>query len=187
LAEEPRGYMGWAATLGACARALNVAGLHAEALRCSERVCEHMHDEDRPFVAMFLAAELELAVARAATGDALGAHAQLHELLKFHVGSDNPLTRGRIHEACARVALLLDDRAAFKHHLAETRAWFRATGSPVLIARAESLGASGRLSSKPPRSAPLGASARPPADAGTSTDTFVTAPQRQRRPTPPTS
>jgi serine/threonine-protein kinase len=186
LSEEPRAFIGWAASLGSCARALNLAGMHADALRCCERVREHMREDDREFVAMFLTAEMELAVARAGLGDAVGAHEQLNQLLAFHSASDNPLTRGRIHEACARVAVLLDDRAAFKHHLVETRTWFRTTGSPTLIARAEMLSAYARISSKPPRGSlvPTIATVRPPASASTSGENIVTSAQRQRRITP---
>jgi len=189
LSDEPRARIGWAANLGFCARALNLAGMHADALRCCEHVRAHMTEEDRPFVAMFLAAELELAVARAGLGDAVGAQDQLHELLTLHDASDNPLTRGRIHEAGARIAVLLDDRAGFKHHLAETRTWFRASGATVLVGRAEMLAAYARLSSKPPRvsQAPGGdrvPAPDQPAASTASTENILTAPQRQRRITP---
>jgi serine/threonine protein kinase len=150
LAYEPRELIGWAATLGFCARALNITGRHADALRCCERVRQHMQPEDRMFVALFLAAEVELAVALAGTGKVDEAHAQLDELLKLHATSDNPLTRGRIHEAVARVALITGERDVFTHHLVETRSWFRNTGTPALVARSEALAAYARRSSMPP-------------------------------------
>jgi len=147
---EPRELIGWAAAVGFCARALNLSNRHADALRCCERVREHMEPGDRAFVALFLAAEIERAVALAGVGDAEGARKQLDELLQFHSESDNPLTRGRIHEGVARVALITGEHDVFTHHLAETRSWFRATGTPSLIARSEALAAYARRSSMPP-------------------------------------
>lgn len=102
------------------------------------------------FVALFLAAEVEHAVALAGVGRKAEAHALLDDLLHLHRKSDNPLTRGRIHEAVARVALIDGERDVFTHHLAETRSWFRATGTPSLIARSEALAAYARRSSMPP-------------------------------------
>jgi serine/threonine protein kinase len=150
MAYEPRSLIGWAAALGFCARALNLVGRHDDALRACDRVRSHMQPEDRMFVALFLAAELEHAVALAGIGRTAESHALLEELLQLHQKSDNPLTRGRIHEAVARVALIDGEHDVFTHHLAETRSWFRATGTPALIARSEALAAYARRSSMPP-------------------------------------
>jgi len=150
MAYEPREMIGWASALGLTGRALNLAGRHADALVCCDRALSHMQPEDRWFVALFLAAEVEHAVALAGVGRTEEAHKQLDALLKLHAESDNPLTRGRIHEGFARVALLTGEHDVFTHHLAETRSWLRPTGTPALIARCEALAAYARRSSMPP-------------------------------------
>jgi hypothetical protein len=115
-----------------------------------------LQSEDRAFVALFLGPELELAVADAGLGNVGAARTRLDELLRLHDKSDNPLTRGRIHEACARVAASTRDWPGFRHHLEETRNWFRRTGTPALIGQAERLRTLDPTRSEPPPSAATG-------------------------------
>lgn len=150
----PRGFIGWGALSGFFARGLNLLGRHAEARRICERTLSHLGPEDRPFVALFLACEIELAIAEAGTGDADAGLRRLDELLAYHAASDNPLTRGRLHEGHARLSALAEDWASYRHHLEETRSWYRATGTPALIARAEALAALARRNSDAPQSNP---------------------------------
>jgi hypothetical protein len=148
---EPRSFIGWGATAGYLARGLNMLGRHAEARDACAATLAHLGPEDRPFVALFLNLELELAVAEAGLGDFDAARRRLDELLAYHSGSDNPLTRGRLHEAYVRAAASAADWQTYRHHLEETRSWYRGTGTPALIARLAVLEALEPPISGPPR------------------------------------
>lgn len=146
-----------------------------------------MEQGDEAFVALFLAAEVERPVALAGVGRLDEANQALDRLFNLYGESQNPLTRGRLSEAGVRVALLAGDGDSFAHHLAETRSWFHATGTPALIARAEALAAYARRSSMPPPEGSL----RPLSTIGTSNTATgvvsesaeaVTSARRVRRP-----
>ncbi len=91
--------------------------------------------EDRPFVALFLSIEIELVASELHGGDIPAATARVTELLAYHERSDNPLTRGRLHEIAARVAAAAQDWPSYRHHLEETRIWYRSTATAALVAR----------------------------------------------------
>jgi tetratricopeptide (TPR) repeat protein len=148
---EPRSFIGWAAVSGYLARALNMLGRHDEARSACEATLAHLGPEDRPFVALFLNLEVELAVAEAGIGDFDAARRRLDDLLVYHGSSDNPLTRGRLHEAYARAAASAKEWNTYRHHLAETRSWYRGTGTPALIARVAMIEALEPRTSAPPR------------------------------------
>ncbi|HEX2675380.1 MAG TPA: AAA family ATPase [Polyangiales bacterium] len=173
-AQAPRSFVGWAATGGYIARSLNVLERHRDAKELADRVLSHMEPGDRAFVALYLGVEIERAVAEAGLGDSAGAKRRLDELLEFHKHSDNPLTRGRLHEAYARVAAHAEDWPNFRHHLAETRSWFRGTGTPVLLARVDRLQAL-----DPHRSVPPAAREGMPTLRGAGRDQRSTAPPAQ--------
>ena len=145
---------------GYVARYCNVTGHHAAAKHRCERAIAEMRLADRPFVAMFLSVELELSVADAGLGHTDLARARLDDLLVLHGRSDNPLTRGRIHEAYARASALAGDWESFRHHLEETRNWFKRTGTSALISQAERLRTLDLTRSEPP---PMGAARLSPA------------------------
>ncbi len=138
-AQAPRSMAGWGAIGGYCARALNLLGRYGEAKQLAERLLSDLDASDRMFVAMFLNLELERAVADAHLGDRAGAKRQLDALSELHKHSDNPLTRGRLHEAYARVAASQGAWDDFRHQLAQVRAWYAPTGSASLIARVEAM------------------------------------------------
>jgi hypothetical protein len=138
-AEPPRSFIGWGATCGFCARAMNYIGKHAEAKALCERALAQLTEADRPFVTLFLNLEIELAAADAGLGAVAEAQARMHELRNFHAASDNPLTRGRIHEAYVRLYARIGDWDAFREHLDAMRSWYTRTGTASLIARVERL------------------------------------------------
>lgn len=148
--EAPRSFIGWGAVCGYVARALNLLERHAEAKACAEQALSHLRPEDRPFVALFLNVEIELALANAALGNHTEARRQMDDLLAFHHASDNPLTRGRLHVAFAQVAARAGDWTTFRHHAEEARGWFQSTGASVLIARVDRLRALDPARSNPP-------------------------------------
>jgi hypothetical protein len=88
---------------------------------------------------LFLNIELEIANADAGLGAFDQARARLNEIRNYHAASENPLTRGRIHEAYVRVAARAEDWPAFREHLDAMRSWYSRTGAASLIARAERL------------------------------------------------
>jgi hypothetical protein len=104
-----------------------------------ERTLSQLTAADRPFVTLFLNIELELAGAEAGLGQLAEAQARLHEIRSFHAASDNPLTRGRIHEAFARVAVHAQDWPTFREHLDAMRSWYTRTSSAALVARVDRL------------------------------------------------
>jgi hypothetical protein len=147
---EPRSFIGWGALWGYYARMLNIVGRHADARDACLRTLAHLGPEDRPFVALFLNLELELAVAEAGLGEHDAARGRLDELLAYHAASDNPLTRGRLHEAYTRVSALTQNWKSYRHHLEQTRSWYRGTGTPALISRVTALEAlEPRVSDRP--------------------------------------
>jgi len=136
---EPRGFIGWGFLVGQTARTLNQQGRYADAKQTCRRVVDIISEEDRKYVALFLTCELEHAVADAGLGEFTSAAQQLDALLEAHAGSDNPLTRGRIHEAYCQVAAMAERWTLYRHHLAATRSFYRATDSTALAGRVETL------------------------------------------------
>jgi hypothetical protein len=125
-----RGFVGWARAVGVVAAAHNQIGRHAEALRVCEQAMTLVRPADRPFVRMFLALELQHALALAGLGRTEDAAHELQALIAEHEPNDGPLTLGLLHEARAQVALLARDPAAVSEHAAATERGFRATGTP---------------------------------------------------------
>ena len=95
--------------------------------------------EDRPFVALFLNIEIELVASELHCGDLEAAIKRVEDLLAYHQNSDNPLTRGRLHEIAARVSAAAQDWPSYRHHLEETRTWYRSTSTAALVARLAAL------------------------------------------------
>ncbi|HMI90972.1 MAG TPA: hypothetical protein VK509_06390, partial [Polyangiales bacterium] len=166
---EVRGFVGRARAVGTCAAAYNQLGRHAEALRVCEGALQHVRAEDRPFVRMFLSLEVQHALALAGLGRSEEAARALELLIAEHAPAEGPLTLGLLHEARAQVALLARDHSAFRAHAEATLRWFRPTGTPALVARAERLAQHGvellaleppARSSLPVTSDPMATSAR---------------------------
>jgi hypothetical protein len=134
-----RSFIGWGAAYGFSARSMNYVGRHADAKALCERALSQLTAADRQFVTLFLNIELELASADAALGAMPEALARLQELHRYHGESDNPLTRGRIHEAFVRMYARAGDWPAFREHLDAMHSWYNRTGTTSLIARVERL------------------------------------------------
>jgi hypothetical protein len=134
-----RSFIGWGAVYGFAARAMNYIGRHEDAKAMCERAISHLTAADRPFVTLFLNIELELACAEAGLGAIPQAKARMQELNSYHAKSENPLTRGRIHEGFVRIYACAGDWPAFREHLDTMRSWYNRTGAASLIARVERL------------------------------------------------
>jgi hypothetical protein len=135
----PRSYIGWGATMGYLAQAYNEMGLHQDAKKISENALAHVKDEDRDFPILFLNLDIQRALALAGLGETAPALAILDGLLQRYHGTDHPLVNGFLHEARARIAWAAGRPAEYEQSLAATESWFRATGTPILIARCEQL------------------------------------------------
>ena len=142
-ASPPRSFVGWARGMGGLAEAYNTLGRHEEALAVCERALEHMTADDRWFVRMFLAVDVQYALAEAGLGRHEAAATRLDGLIAEHEPRRGPVTLGQLHVARARVALLSGDRAQFERHLHEVERWYRPTQAPSLIARCEQLAKQG--------------------------------------------
>jgi len=151
---EPLGFAGWAALIGFRASALNQLGHHEQAkLSCTEAL-NQLSEADRKFVVMCIWLSIELAMAEAGLGNFARAAEILEERLASPDVGDNPLVRGSLHHARARVGLLAADRDAFTKHRTETERWFTQTATPALIARFEQLAALELRAPWRPRSTP---------------------------------
>jgi hypothetical protein len=140
LASVPdRSFIGWGVAYGSTAHALNYVGRHADAKVLCERALACLTAADRPFVTLFLQIELERACAEAGLGATAEARAHMQDLMRYHARSDNPLTRGRIHEAMVRISARARDWAAYREHFDAMRIWYSRTSAPALIARVERL------------------------------------------------
>jgi hypothetical protein len=170
-----RSFIGWGAVYGFGARALNYTGRHVDAKAMCERALSQLTAADRPFVTLFLNIELELACAEAGLGAITEAQVRMQELNSYHADSDNPLTRGRIHEAFVRIYARAGDWPAFREHLDIMRGWYNRTGTASLIARFERLRALDPVQSNRPGAndnarAPVAANDEPDPDTQFSND-----------------
>ena len=129
--------VGWETTRAYFARALNLSGDHARAKTITEEVLSNVTAPDHDFVAHFLEAHRQLALAESGLGNHECAVALLDALLEKHGGETNPLLVGLLHQARAEVAERADDRVGADEHRAEMEARFRKTQNPSLIAQCE--------------------------------------------------
>jgi hypothetical protein len=135
----PRGYIGWAATMGFLARGYNEIGKHAEARAVCERALEHVTDADREYVSLFLPLDLQLSIAQAGLGEIDAALARIDGLLARFADCDHPLLHGLLHEARAQIAWESGDAEGYERSLEQAERWLRPTGTPALIAKCERL------------------------------------------------
>jgi hypothetical protein len=127
----------WETTRGYFARALNLAGAHERARAVAEEVVRNMVPADHAYVARFLEAERQLALAESGLGNHARAAELLDGLLAKHGHESNPLLLGLLHQARAEVAERAGDRAAVDAHRAAMEIRFRKTQNPLLIAQCE--------------------------------------------------
>jgi hypothetical protein len=96
-----------------------------------------MTTPDHDFVAHFLEAHRQRALAESGLGNHERAAALLDELLEKHGQESNRLLVGLLHQARAEIAERAGDRAAADSHRAEMETRFRKTQNPSLIAQCE--------------------------------------------------
>ena len=138
LAPPEHGFIEQAA-LSARAETLLALGRPGEAIRAADACIALGADADTGRIAWRLRSARVRALAEAALGDQRGAAARLDALIEEARPIDSPTLSGMLHEARARVALLLGDEQAYTTHRDATRRWFRGTRNPALVARADRL------------------------------------------------
>jgi hypothetical protein len=131
---QPNGHVGWLAVQGQLAHAYNAAGQHANARRTCGRALEQISEPDRDFVVFTLDLDLQHAIADAALGNAAAATLRL-DALNERIRDRGPVSRARLHEATARVALLGGDRARALDALRDMERAARSTAHPALVAQ----------------------------------------------------
>lgn len=155
LHEEPLAVIGWARAHGTLAQAYNALGEHARAKQVCLAALSRISNEDLSFLALNLGLQIELALAEAGLSRSAVAAEQLDACLAQHGPHQSRLTLGALHEARARVALLLGDTAGYRAHLGEMRMRYLPTATATLIRRYDQLANAGD---------PRAARARPDAD-----------------------
>lgn len=135
----PRSFIGWAAASGHLAGAYNQHGRYAEAKAVCERTLKHYSPRDHAYVNLYMHAELQLAYAEAGLGNHAQALALIGELLARYRDVSHPLLQGRLHEARAQIAWAAGLVELYEASYLEAERWFRATGTPALIAKCERL------------------------------------------------
>lgn len=143
LREKPRETVGWARAHGALARGYNELGEHERAREVCLLVIGQMTEDDLSFPLQHLGLHIELALAEAALGHGELAVEELEHWIRTYQKADAPLTRGALHEARARVALMQGDRAAFETHLRRMQNWYLPTALPDLVQRCQRLAKAG--------------------------------------------
>jgi tRNA A-37 threonylcarbamoyl transferase component Bud32 len=132
-----RGRVGWETTRAYFARALNAEGAHERAREVATEVVSNMLPADHAYVAHFLEAQRQLALAESGLGNPARGAALLDDLLEKHGDETNPLLVGLLHQARMEVAERSGDSAVAEIHRAEMVRRFRSTRNPVLIAQCE--------------------------------------------------
>jgi Protein kinase domain/AAA ATPase domain len=135
----PRSFIGWSTTLGAVALLLNRRGDHSQALSVAESALADTSEHDLCYVSLFLLAEIQAAAAAAKLGQSTQALARLQRLLERYATSEHPFALGLLHEAVARIAALAGQYDLSGSSVERARRYLRATGAPLLIARADTL------------------------------------------------
>jgi serine/threonine-protein kinase len=137
--DQPRSYIGWAATRGAMVRSLNYIGEYAEAKAVGDAALAHVTDADREFVTLFLPLDIEVAHAEAGLGQYDAALGRIDALLARFARFEHPLLQGMLHEARATICWSAKRVAEYSASLDATERWYRITGTPALIAKCERL------------------------------------------------
>ena len=135
----PRSFIGWASTYAFLARGYNARKDYAAAKRVCEEMLTHISDADKEYVALFLAVDIEMALAQAGLGEVDAGLARIDALLARFRDSDNPLVQGLLHEARAKIAWMAGLVSEYSLSLTIVEHWFRRTGTSALVAKCERL------------------------------------------------
>jgi tetratricopeptide (TPR) repeat protein len=141
---KPRSFIGWSTVMGFLAMSYARLGDAVRAEACCERALAETSAEDVEYVSLFLLVELQMAYAQAKLGKLDLAFARLDGLIARLGPARHPLTLGSLHEARASIALSAGRREIYEESLAEVERWFRATATPLLVARCERLATLGK-------------------------------------------
>jgi hypothetical protein len=137
--EQPRSYIGWAATRSALVRSLNDIGEYAEAKAVGNAALAHVTHADREFVTLFLPLDIEVAHAEAGLGQYDAALGRIDALLARFARFEHPLLQGMLHEARASICWSAKHVTEYSASLDAAERWYRITGTPALIAKCERL------------------------------------------------
>jgi hypothetical protein len=135
----PRSFTGWPTTM---------AGHVLDCARTDQ--LQRAVDDGRAAIALYAPRELiatsmltplhaELALAEAEAGELATARGRIEAAIATLSDRGGPASRGTLHEAAARIAIVAGDRERAQAHLREVEHSFRPTGNPLLIARCERL------------------------------------------------
>ena len=141
--EQPRERIGWSASNGLCAEALNALGEHARARTLCEEALAKLEPGDEKYVHMLLPLHTSLVAALGALGEHSAAKQRIEALIEVQSQTKSPLVIGALHETAARLAWQRGDRKAFSHHLKYVEDSFCPLGNSALIARFTTLTALG--------------------------------------------
>jgi hypothetical protein len=133
----PRSFIGWTTVLAMVAGVHNRAGRFAQARAACERALVTMTEADREYVGLYLQIDIEAALADAGLGEVDQAMARLEGLLARFADSQHPLALGLLHEARAQIAHRAGRKRDYHASVVQLDRWFRATGTPGLIAKIE--------------------------------------------------
>ncbi len=136
---EPREYIGWGSTVaGRIRNSSSLIGLQ-ESVEVGRWALSLYDAEDRQVCAMLGSLVAELGVAEARVGDIEGGARRIEDYLQELGDRGGPATRGLLHMARARVAILAEDLLTARVELAHMDRWYRPTGNPALVAKVEQL------------------------------------------------
>jgi hypothetical protein len=138
-AEPPRSFNGWATMMAGhvldCARTNQLQ----RALKDGRDALALYEPRELVATSVLTPLHVELALAEAEAGELDTARERIDSALSRTTERGGPATRGTLHEAAARIALVAGNRERAVAHQLEMERCFRPTGNPLLIARCERL------------------------------------------------
>jgi hypothetical protein len=137
--EAPRSFNGWSTMMAGhvldCARTDQLE----RALKDGREALGLYAPHELIATSVITPLHVELALAEAEAGELDVARERIESALARTVERGGPATRGTLHEAAARIALVAGDRDRAVSHQLEMERCFRPTGNPLLVARCERL------------------------------------------------
>jgi len=137
--EAPRSFNGWATMVAGhvldCARTDQLE----RALKDGREALALYEPRELIATSVLTPLHVELALAEAEAGEIEAARERIEGALVRSIERGGPTTRGTLHEAAARIALVAGDRERAIAHQLDMERSFRPTGNPLLVARCERL------------------------------------------------
>ena len=141
--EARRERIGWSASIGLLAEALNQLGEHTRARQLCEEALATREPGDEIYVHLLLPVHTSLVAALGALGEHAAAKDHVEQQIASQGTHKSPLVLGSLHESAARLAWQRNDRKAFSHHLKYVEDFFCPLGNSALISRYTTLTALG--------------------------------------------